>query len=96
MLIRIVKMTFDHTKTDEFVKLFTANKEKIGSFTGCAGVTLLRDTKDPNVFFTYSRWQSAAHLEDYRQSNLFISVWANVKPWFIAKPEAWSLEEQPH
>lgn len=94
MLIRIVKMTFDEGKTDEFVALFTANKEKIGKFSGCAGVTLMRDIHHANVFFTYSKWQSAAHLEDYRQSSLFITVWATVKPWFAAKPEAWSLNEQ--
>ena len=92
MLIRIVKMTFDPKKTNDFIKAFEARKDLIGNFEGCTGVELLRDMQQGNVFFTYSKWQSEAALEKYRQSELFISTWDEVKKWFSGKPEAWSLE----
>ena len=31
-------------------------------------------------------------LENYKNSALFKSIWPNIKVWFDAKPEAWSLE----
>lgn len=91
MLIRIVKMTFAADKVNDFLAAFNARKQLIGTFKGCAGVELLQDTSDPHTFFTYSRWDHADSLENYRQSELFNTVWAIVKKWFIAKPEAWSV-----
>ena len=92
MLIRIVKMTFQPERTDDFIKAFEARKNLIGNFEGCTGVELLRDINQPSIFFTYSKWQSAQALEKYRQSDLFISTWDEVKKWFNGKPEAWSVE----
>ena len=93
MLIRIVKMTFRESETQNFVALFNERKNLIGGFNGCSGVQLLRDTNNPSVFFTYSTWQSAEHLDAYRKSELFNEVWSTVKKWFADKPEAWSVEE---
>lgn len=93
MLIRIVKLTFEPVKVNDFILAFEARKELIGNFEGCSGVDLLRDIQNPNIFFTYSRWESTAALEKYRQSELFNSTWEEVKKWFSDKPEAWSLEE---
>ncbi len=91
MLIRIVKMTFAPDKVDDFVSTFNERKELIAGFEGCSGVQLLRDTTDPNTFFTYSRWNDPSSLETYRRSDLFNTVWTTVKKWFNAKPEAWSV-----
>ncbi|MFM2306610.1 MAG: hypothetical protein RLZZ367_1279 [Bacteroidota bacterium] len=92
MLIRIVKMTFAEDKVADFVNTFNQRKHLIASFQGCSGVQLLRDTNDPRIFFTYSNWDNAASLEKYRQSELFNTVWSTVKEWFVARPEAWSVE----
>ncbi len=90
-LIRVVKMTFHPEHTDTFRQIFDARKEKIASFPGCSKVELLNEG---NVFFTYSIWQRPEALEAYRQSELFQSTWALVKPLFSARPEAWSLRKE--
>jgi len=92
MLIRIVKMTFNPENTDAFMRTFDSKKELIASSEGCTGVELLRDINNPNIFFTYSKWQNAAALQKYRQSELFNRTWEEVKKWFNDKPEAWSVE----
>lgn len=91
MLIRIVKMTFAEDKVDDFLAAFNQRKHLIATFKGCSGVELLRDLNNPNIFFTYSKWDSADSLDEYRRSDLFNTVWATVKEWFIARPEAWSV-----
>jgi len=93
MLIRIVKMTFQPEKVNDFITAFESRKHLIGNFEGCSGVELLRDINQPNIFFTHSKWQHEQALEKYRQSQLFQTTWDEVKKWFIDKPEAWSLEK---
>jgi quinol monooxygenase YgiN len=92
MLIRIVKLTFKPENVDAFVNTFDEKKHFIASFNGCIGVELLRDINNPNIFFTYSKWNNAESLERYRISELFVSTWDTVKKLFGDKPEAWSVE----
>ena len=91
MLTRIVKLTFAADRVDDFLKLFDDRKEMIASFKGCSSVELLRDVNSPHIFFTYSKWDSSESLENYRNSELFKTVWNTVKIWFADKPEAWSV-----
>lgn len=93
MIVRIVKMSFNPNKTDEFLENFNNNKLKIRAFEGCNFLELYRDKNNTNVFFTYSYWDSEDDLERYRHSPLFKSVWAKTKPLFNAKPEAWSVDK---
>lgn len=92
MITRIVKMTFKPDSVDRFIGVFGERKQLIAGFDGCNGVELLRDINSPNIFFTYSKWNTPEHLENYRVSELFITTWAMVKPHFADKPEAWSVE----
>jgi len=92
MCIRIVKMSFENDKTDEFLENFNLNKDKIRNFEGCNSLKLLRDKNNPNIFFTYSYWQSENYLNSYRKSELFKSVWGKTKILFNNKPEAWSVD----
>lgn len=85
-------MTFNPLKTEEFLSVFNEVKHHIRSFDGVEHLSLLQDTKNPNIFFTYSYWKSEQHLENYRNSELFKTVWAKTKPLFISKAEAWSVE----
>jgi heme-degrading monooxygenase HmoA len=87
-------MTFASERTASFTAAFNERKHLIAGFDGCQGVELLRDIDSPNIFFTYSKWDTKEHLEAYRQSELFNTTWALVKQWFADKPEAWSVEEQ--
>jgi (4S)-4-hydroxy-5-phosphonooxypentane-2,3-dione isomerase len=75
----------------DFERLFVANKDKIAAFEGCLHLEILRDIDTPNIYFTYSKWQSKDDIEAYRQSKLFNGIWSNVKPLFSGKPEAWSV-----
>ena len=94
MITRIVRMTFLPEKTDDFLEIFGYSKEKILAFKGCKQVELLKDIHQPNVFFTHSVWENEAHLEQYRQSELFRNTWAKTKVLFQAKPQAWTLEKK--
>ena len=85
-------MSFENDKIDFFLKNFNSNKEKIRNFEGCNSLKLLRDKNNPNIFFTYSYWQSEKYLEAYKNSELFKSVWGKTKILFNNKPEAWSVD----
>jgi quinol monooxygenase YgiN len=93
-LTRIVKLTFAADKVSDFLQTFDERKEMIASFEGCSSVELLRDINNPNIFFTYSKWDKEQSLENYRNSELFNTVWDTVKKWFAGKPEAWSLANE--
>jgi quinol monooxygenase YgiN len=93
LLVRIVKLSFEPSKIKEFLANFEANKEKIRNFEGCNFLELYRDLNNTYVFFTYSYWNSEADLNNYRRSELFKEVWANTKPLFNTRPEAWSVDK---
>ena len=92
MLTRIVKMIFAPECVSDFLKVFEEKKILIANFEGCRSVQLLRDIDSPNIFFTYSQWDNSESIEKYRNSVLFIETWDTVKKYFIAKPEAWSVQ----
>jgi autoinducer 2-degrading protein len=92
MIKRIVKMTFQADKIETFKALFEARKEQIRGFEGCEYLELLQDVNRPNIFFTYSFWNSEVNLNVYRHSELFKDTWANTKVLFDGKPEAWSMD----
>jgi quinol monooxygenase YgiN len=94
MIVRIVKMTFQPEKVEDFLKLFSENKHHIQQFEGCSKVTLLNDVNDSTIYFTYSNWENTQSLEKYRQSELFNRVWSQTKVLFADKPQAWSLIEK--
>ena len=92
MLIRIVKLSFEKGNIDTFLENFNINKKNIRNFKGCRLLQLLRDKNNPNIYFSYSYWESEEHLENYRNSELFKSVWKKTKVLFNNKPEAWSVD----
>lgn len=93
MILRIVKMSFDPAKVQDFINLFTKQRSLIRNFPGCSHLELWESVKDGDgVMFTYSHWESEAALEVYRHSDLFAETWAATKVLFNAKPEAWSVQ----
>jgi heme oxygenase (mycobilin-producing) len=90
MINRIVRMTFDPTKVDEFVQVFNGSKLQIASFPGNHGLKLLQDAQDKNVYYTYSLWADDDSLQRYRKSELFKTTWAATRALFIDRPQAWS------
>ncbi|MEX2484137.1 MAG: antibiotic biosynthesis monooxygenase family protein, partial [Brumimicrobium sp.] len=87
-MVRIVKLTLHPSHVKDFINHFETVKESINSFPGCLGMQLLQDKTDENIVFTYSSWESEQDLENYRNSELFKSIWPTVKSWFDAKAEA--------
>jgi len=90
MIIRIVKLTFQEDKIDDFILLFEKYKQAIQTSEGCIKVEGSQNILSPNIFFTYSYWNSEDDLNNYRNSPLFKEVWPQVKVWFAENPETWS------
>lgn len=91
MIKRIVKLTFQEDKVEEFEQVFEASKSFIRNRAGCQHLELLQDIHQPNVFFTYSFWDDEDALNAYRHSELFKKTWAKTKVLFSDKPQAWSV-----
>ena len=94
MIVRIVQMTFQPDKLEEFKTIFEEGKQTIKRFAGCQHVEMLQDVNNENIFFTYSHWDSEADLNNYRNSDFFRITWQNTKVLFAAKPQAWSLAQR--
>ncbi|MFY9309141.1 MAG: antibiotic biosynthesis monooxygenase family protein [Bacteroidia bacterium] len=91
MIVRVVKMTFKPEHVEEFLNVFHTYKQYIRKSEGCEKLELLNDIHSPTIFFTYSHWNSESDLNNYRDSELFSTVWGKTKMLFEAKAEAWSL-----
>lgn len=92
MIKRIVKLTFHPEHIGRFMEIFDSSSPLIRAFPGCRHLELWRCAAPGNVFFTYSIWDGAAALEEYRYSELFRETWSQTKVLFAAPPEAWSLD----
>ena len=89
---RIVRMTFQKEKIEDFLKMFNERKLRIRNFPGCLHLELWQDKKETNAFFTYSIWESEEALNHYRFSEFFKETWSITKTYFNNKPEAWTIE----
>ena len=92
MLIRIVKMSFQEDKVQEFIEDFKNSRNQIMDFDGCELLDLLEVKGKSGVYMTYSYWRDEESLDKYRQSDLFKSVWIPTKEKFSEKAEAWTME----
>ncbi len=89
-LRRIVRLSFFPEKADAFRQIFRESAPQIRNFPGCLSLELWQEAEADHVFFTYSIWESAEALENYRRSELFQKTWAKAKQLFNDKPMAWS------
>lgn len=93
MFVRIVKLSFQPDKIDTFLTYFENNKDTIRNTKGCRLLELYRDKTNPELFFTYSYWDTEQDLENYRNSVFFRELWAKFKVIFNDKPLAWSVDK---
>ena len=91
MITRIVKMSFVPEKLDDFRSLFETYKNQIAHAEGCVSLRLVQ-AQGSSICFTISEWKNEIFLEQYRQSELFATVWSQTKTFFNGKPEAWTTE----
>lgn len=94
MIVRIVQMTFREDKVQEFTALFEERRHAIRGFDGCNHLELWQDNNNPNIFFTYSKWESQAALDHYRFSEFFKDTWGKTKALFHSAPQAWSVTQR--
>ncbi|MBL7753302.1 MAG: antibiotic biosynthesis monooxygenase [Chitinophagaceae bacterium] len=92
-MIRVVTLQFKQEHVSDFLELFDERKEQIRNFPGCTHLQLWQDADEPTIFYTYSWWNHADDLENYRISTLFQDTWGRVKKWFSAPPRAFSSHE---
>lgn len=93
MFVRIVKLSFHPENIPAFLENFELMKEHIRKSPGNRLLELYQDKNNPEVFFTYSYWETEQDLENYRRSELFYEVWSFTKKLFNAAPEAWSVDK---
>jgi heme-degrading monooxygenase HmoA len=86
-IIRIVRMTFTQETLLQFESVFKKHEVAIGGQSGCFHVELVKDSINPLVRATVSRWDSEESLNNYRKSELFGVVWPETKRLFAAAPE---------
>ncbi len=91
MITRIVKMNFKASEIDNFLIIFNQSKNEIRNMPGCNHLELWNSQTEATVFYTYSIWDSENDLNNYRNSELFQSVWPATKALFAIKAEASSL-----
>lgn len=91
MITRIVKMNFKASEIDNFLIIFNQSKNEIRNMPGCNHLELWNSQTEATVFYTYSIWDSENDLNNYRNSELFQSVWPATKALFASKAEASSL-----
>lgn len=94
MITRIVKMTFKAEHIDDFTSLFEDRKKLIRHFPGCLHLELWQDEHHPEIFFTYSHWETESDLEHYRFSPFFKETWTLTKKLFAQKAEAYSINQR--
>lgn len=86
-------MHFKEENTGQFLEIFQKHKASIRNVPGCTHLELHKDISHPNVYTTLSHWQHDRDLEAYRNSELFQTVWGQVKLLFSDRPQAFSLEK---
>lgn len=92
MITRIVKLSFESGQEEVFLDAFGQHSLQMQEVAGHMSLQLLRDELDPHIFFTISLWRDTNYLDDYRNSELFKSIWAKIKPWFRDRPQAWTTQ----
>lgn len=92
MIKRVVKLTFQEERIEEFLEIFETNKDRIRSFEGCEYLELWRAKQPRNVLFTYSYWRDEDALNAYRASIFFATTWKKTKALFAERAVAWSIE----
>ncbi len=96
MIQRLVKLHFHPQHCAAYEAIYQSSRQRIRATPGCLHLESWRDLQQPNIYYTYSRWQDEASLNAYRHSDFFQATWAKTKALFSNKPEALSAEALPH
>jgi len=92
MIVRLVQLTIDPTRINDFLQLFEASKKQIRQSPGCLELTLVQDIDQPNRISTLSKWSDEDALQMYRESDFFRSTWSASKRMFADRASATSYQ----
>lgn len=92
MITRIVKMTVQMERTDEFRSILELNSQEVRTFNGCEHLEIFCDKKDRSTIFSYSIWKTERHLNQYLRSEFFRSFWPKLTQFFAAEAQAWTVD----
>jgi quinol monooxygenase YgiN len=84
-------MQFTPDSKATFIDIFYKKQPFIEGFEGCHSVDLMEDEADDMVLYTFSKWDENESLQKYRNSEMFIKTWKQVKPLFASKAQTFSL-----
>ena len=88
MILRTVHMTFKPESIGDFRELFERHRNEIAQQPGCRSLQLIADPEAPYKMGTVSVWEGEEHLNAYRHSPLFGTVWPATKALFAEPPVA--------
>lgn len=92
MIVRIVQLQFERSKSEWAKELVLNISSKVRSFSGCHHLEVLFDIHHPGRVVTYSHWDDELALNAYRDSEIFKTFWASIKPLFAEPAVARSME----
>ena len=85
-------MSFPKENGALFLEIFNEHRNQIRAAEGCTYLELWQtEEEEATLFFTHSKWESEAHLNNYRHSDIFKIVWPKTKALFNAAPQAWTV-----
>jgi len=92
MIARIVDLQIEPSEFEKARQLIEDVAPKVKTFKGCSYLELNFDIHKKGHVQTYSRWISEDALNQYRNSDTFLSFWKSVKPLFARPASAWSFK----
>lgn len=93
VIVRIVRLTIDPSRTDEFVSLYEHVSARIRQFDGCRHLELWQDVRYSNIYTTCSHWRHHDDLDAYRESAFFKETWSLTRRLLAAPAEATSYRQ---
>ena len=92
MVIRIVELHIQKDKLENVKLLLAEVAPKVRGMAGCTHLNILEDLYNSGHITTYSYWETEADLNAYRNSEVFKTFWAAIKPLFELPARAWSSD----
>ncbi len=93
MIKRLVRLEFQEAFIQDFKFVYEKHLVYMKSLPSCQSLDFYNERGNPHIFFTISVWESEEALDNYRSSEYFRDIWGRIKPWFQAKPQAWTLDK---
>ena len=88
MIIRLVHLTIESDRIEDFLDLFEQSKDSIRAMPGCLHLTLLQDVTHPGKLSTLSHWVDEDALNAYRDTPFFRDTWTRTKAMFSDRAAA--------